>query len=102
MEKKAEGKRDRRRFRCPSSFDVLVDGSIDGGTSAIGASPGGRRGRHAAKETDNRRSEEKREEGEEGTCAPEHLKRAVIRGKDTFPSVDRARTLLDERCRWPR
>lgn len=50
----------------------------------------GGRGRHAAKETDNGRSGgEERRRGRNARA--EHLKRAVIRGKDTFPSVDRAR-----------
>lgn len=50
----------------------------------------GGRGRHAAKETDNGRSGgEERRRGR--NVRAEHLKRAVIRGKDTFPSVDRAR-----------
>lgn len=68
---------------------IPVDGSIDG-ERHVRRSPGGR-GRHAAKEADNGRS--RREERRRGrNVRAEHLKRAVIRGKDTFPSVDRART----------
>lgn len=70
---------------------IPVDGSIDGERHVRrSAHPPGGRGRHAAKETDNGRSRgEERRRGR--NVHAERLKRAVIRGKDTFPSVDRAR-----------